>query len=247
MLIEIVSHCYAVQNTHFAGALRYQISSLELYKPKNCDIQLTVCADIDDDLTTRVLQWGRKKTEVSIKIIHLSTPYMTRRSIGRNIAAKDSQADLVWFADVDECFYDGLLSRLCEFSEDGWKSEWNMIYPKMIQISRDHKTGDRYLLPAVESEVLVDINPSDFVDWKYTRAIGGVQIVRGTLARKHGYLDGEEKWLKPREDGIVLGDFSDDCRYRRFCGDREKKVEGVDLPGLYRIRHTRTSYQEPKL
>jgi len=243
MLIEIISHCWAAGNPHFAGALRYQISSLVLHKPKTCDVRLTACLDTFDTKALVAANWGRYHLGIDIRPLMLSRPMMTRRCIGRNIAALESKADLIWFSDVDQVYYKGLLDRLADLP---WDDDWQMIFPREIQIHRDHRLGDSRLLSAATSTDLIDIDPIEFVPHHYNRAIGGVQIVRGDFAREHGYLDGHPKWGQPRADGLVLGDFIDDRQYRGFVA-RHGRIVGVDLSGLYRLRHTRTSYQEPKI
>jgi len=168
--------------------------------------------------------------------IQVETRYLGRRSIGRNIAAKHSTADIVWFSDVDQVYYKGCLDRLAELK---WAEDTSMVFPKEIMIHRDWETGDQ-AAAVVASPRLVDIDPAEFIPKRYGRAIGGVQIVRGDFARCFGYLPDSEKYQKP-VDGM-FGDFRDDIVYRSFC-KRKAKMRGVDLPGMFRIRHTQTTYQ----
>ena len=81
---------------------------------------------------------------------------------------------------------------------------------------------------------VVDIDPTEFVEKRYGRAIGGVQIVRGDFARKYGYLHDVAKYQQPVEH--PFGDFRDDIAYRDFVRSFGRIV-GIDLPGMYRLRH----------
>ena len=262
--IEIVSHCYSEELPHYADALAYQLSSFVLHRPKECRVTATVCYCPEDERTLRVLDWFRLLPErqalhplhkVGFCTIIMPKDRLGRRSIGRNVAAKSSYADIVWFADVDQVYLDGCLDRLATME---WpmipvvgEKEWQpvaMIFPKTIKIHRDWATGDVVAQTMGGVPRLLPIDQSLFVDKRYNRAIGGVQIVRGDFARRHGYL-GEEivgnSWVNsPRADGRMFGDFKDDLEYRRFCRDRGGIV-GVDLLGLHRLRHSTTSYQAP--
>jgi len=241
MLIEIVSHCWAKDLPQYAQALVYQASSLILHKPERVDAMLTMCFCMEDLDTQKALDWaGRelKRAGVDWTFLSLHRSEIGRRSIGRNIAAKAAVGDVVWFADVDQVFRDGVLDRLGEME---WPENATMIYPRKIKIHRDHATGDsRTSSVDLDRIELVDADPSEFVPKRYNRAIGGVQIVRGDFAREHGYLDGDEKWQTPTDE--PFGDFRDDIAYRNYCL-QHGRIVGVDLPGMHRIRHTRTTYQ----
>jgi len=120
-----------------------------------------------------------------------------------------------------------------------WPAGATMIYPETIRIHRDHKTGDA-ATNQVQKVELHHVNTADFILKHYDRAIGGVQIVRGEFARAHGYLGTDAKYQKAAKK--ILGDFRDDIAYRNFCRSKGKIVP-VSLPGVYRIRHSQTSYQ----
>jgi hypothetical protein len=151
-----------------------------------------------------------------------------RRSFGRNQAALATTADWVWFADVDMCFrgncLDELASHPCGQSAP-------LVYPRMIRISHSHEAGESALDRVASGPALIDIDPTEFVPWRYDRAIGGVQIVLGDVARSRGYCNGRRRLLKVPSS---FGGFSDDIAFRRSLG-----TEGtpIDLDGVYRIRH----------
>lgn len=238
MLIDIVTHCYAVEYPHFADLLAYQVSSLFLCPPK-CDAKLVACFCLEDKKTVDVLNWA--SYWLPVYRIPLSPQALGRRCIGRNRAAKETEADLVWFTDCDHTFQEGCLDRLASLDwpiAEGVPA--SMVFPKTIKIHQDYATGDQAAEKVGGKPHLVSVDKSRFVDKHYNRAIGGVQIVRGDFARKHGYLDGDSKWQKPADK--PFGDFKDDVAYRGFC-KQHGHIVGVDLPGVYRMRHSTTSYQ----
>jgi hypothetical protein len=239
-LVEVVSHCWAKELPQYAQALVYQASSLVLHKPK-VQVCLSVCYCKEDENAMKALKWVVPllyEARISVTLQPLERNQIGRRSIGRNAAAKNCIGDVVWFADVDQVFRDGIFDRLIEME---WPEDAAMVHPEVIKIHKDHVIGDRRM-QAVNANDLepIDVDPSEFVEKRYNRAIGGVQIVRGDFAREHGYLDGVDKWQKPTD--VPFGDFRDDIAYRKFCLGHGKIV-GVDLPGMFRMRHTATTYQ----
>lgn len=238
--LHIVTHCYSAELPQYAMALRYQLSSLVLHPPKVRTL-VEVCCVEEDSETMDVIDWFTCNTNLYLCISRLTLPQISRRSIGRNLAALRSHAELIWFTDVDHVFGEGCIDSL-------WR-EWesmpyfvSMIYPKSIQINKTHALGDWYLSSSAQAE-LVDINPGDFTDKFYDRAIGGVQIVPGSLARQYGYLNHEPQYQTPLEK--PFSSFQDDVVYRRWCGTKGPVV-AVNIEGLRRIRHSRTTYQPDK-
>ncbi len=241
-LVEIVSHCYAQELPHYADLLAYQLGSLLIHQPNSCDVRATICYVCTDKRTIDVLTFFQRNTMLSIKMILLrDVNELGRRCIGRNIAAKTSIADYVWFSDVDQVYREGVLDRLVSLPWPETDRPASMIFPRLIKISSDHATGDRTIGEMRERLSLRDIDPSTFIDKPYHKAIGGVQIVRGDFAREHGYLDGQAHWQTPRTDGKPFRDFKDDLQYRKLC-NRLGPIVPVDLPGVYRIRHSTTTH-----
>ncbi len=240
MNINIVAHCWSVDLPFYSRALTYMLSSLVLHEPKECQVTATICCCPEDDQTIKVIRHFRDEWNLNTKAIILPREELTRRSIGRNIATKCNTDDIMWFADVDQVYRDGILDRLATME---WPDGTVMIHPREIMIHRDHATGDRAAELVAEGPRLIDIAADEFVPKRYKKAIGGVQIVQGDFARKHGYLDGYSKWQRP-----FSGPGFDKCRcdlpYRRFCRDFGKVV-GVDLKGMYRLRHTVAGHGRP--
>lgn len=235
MQIEVISHCFAKQYPHYADALVYQLSSLILDKPTTCDVRATICYDGSDKRTSAVLGYFADKLDLVALAMPISN--LGRRAIGRNLAALGSSGDIVWFADCDQVYRDGILDRLAGLD---WPDGATMIWPRRIHIHRDHATGDEALRRVSGVSQLIDVEASEFVPKSYSRAIGGVQIVRGDFAREHGYLDGHSKYQRP-----IRGDSFVQCHcdrpYRQFCS-KHGDIRRVDLPGMYRIRHSESAH-----
>jgi hypothetical protein len=242
--IELVTHCWAEHYPLFAGALCHQLSSLVINKPKNADVCITICLTASDRAVVDVIRHFNSLGEPKIKVLPLPLESLGRRSIGRNSAALHTSADIVWFTDVDHFFGPNCLDSLADYFTK-WPKDAKMIFPRSIKIHKDWETGDKALRSALKDIRVININKDDFVDKQYHRAIGGVQIVQGDFAREHGYLNGNRKWLKPRQDGLPFNDFKDDVIYRNFAKSFENflKIERIELEGLYRLRHTETTYQ----
>lgn len=238
MLIEIISHCWAAELPHFADALRYQLSSVVLHAPKNCHVLVTVCYCPEDTATLDAIGWFAGQRRDLINPVPLTKQQLGRRAIGRNIAALATKADRVWFADVDQVFYDGCLDRLAALE---WPVGASMIFPRCIKIHCDHTTGDETLAKARSTSRMVDVDPRQFIDKRYNRAIGGVQILQGDFVREHGYLKDSKKWQRLRKDNRMFNDFHDDMAYRRYC-EGFGNIQSVKLDGMFRLRHTQKTH-----
>ena len=238
-IVEIVSHCYSIEHPHYAAFLRYQLASLMSHHWKECQPMATVCWCPRDWATEAVI--AEFEDIMPLKLYPMDLSDLGRRCIGRNMAALKSDATIVWFADVDQVYRDGVLDRLATMK---WPDGASMVFPQDIQISKDHETGDTYAARAMLGQEWYPKRPwrnDDFIPKHYNRAIGGVQIVQGDFARKHGYLNGHRKWQTPRTDGKPFKDFVDDRAYRGVCV-KHGPIVPIDLPGMYRLRHSTTTH-----
>ena len=80
---------------------------------------------------------------------------------------------------------------------------------------------------------IYSIHPPDFTPETNIRAIGGIQLYRGSVARERGYLPDHPKWQRPARKWE-----------RTFCDSffrRELGTRGVpvDVVNLYRLRHSK--------
>lgn len=230
-MIEIVSHCWAVQLPHYAYALNYQLESLRQAYQQGIEVVSTVCYSVKDYRTLSVLNYYLENTTLPLRMIPLTPGRLGRRAIGRDVAARHTHSDVIWFSDVDQVYPVTTLQQLADLK---WDPEVLMVYPKEIRICRDHSTGDR-ILEQGRNMPPPPIDCNLFVPKRYGRAIGGVQIVRGDTARACGYLGHDPRWMQPTK-----GDFVSckcDLAYRsqiRSLG----KIQGIDLPGVLRLRHS---------
>ncbi len=242
MSIHIVTHAYAGDLPQYAVFLRAQLSSLILYKPKT-PVSITVCVTADDEKVVKVLADLSIHFGNSLDICWLPKEQLFRRSIGRNIVALQTHQHLLWATDVDHVFGDGCLDEL----QDTWNwfppdKKPVMVWPNQIQIQMVHELGDRYVEKHLESTGLIDINPKEFELKTYNRSIGGIQIINGQFCRKHGYLNGSKRWQRPVSPVRPFPSFADDVRFRAFCAS-QGEVEAISVKNLYRLRHSKTTYQ----
>ena len=243
MLIELVSHIYAEKLPRFAEFLRYQASSLLLHKPK-CDVQLTVCYTSEDHYTVNAIEWIRSKLVpgVSLNLIPMIPAKLFRRSIGRNIAALATKADITWFADIDHCFYEGCLDSLADLQ---WPRRTSLVYPQNIMIQNSWKLGDETADRSKGNGNLLELCADDFHFKKLHKAIGGVQIVQGNMAREKGYLNGRRQYQSLRNPVVPWPDFEDDIVFRMHMKSLGR-LRRISIPNMFRMRHTQTSYQKDK-
>lgn len=235
--IEIVTHCWAERDWRYAAALRYQLSSLALHLPTRCEVRVVVCYRHGDSLVEDTINHFNKHLILS-SLGYVSTAWVGRRSIGRNLAAKITEADVVWFADCDYCFGEGALDYLADFP---WNGGETIVYPGSVKISPTHEIGDTMLRSAMVLGIVVGIGEE--VDCRvelYKRAIGGCQIVEGDFARQHGYLD-NTKWQKPTNRPFGNKGHGthtpEDVAYRQFC-QQHGLMRSLDIPNVFRIRHS---------
>ena len=229
--LEVIVHCVADQIPAFASMLTAELSSLVLYPPK-CQYKITVVTSPKDELTLRVAEaFSSRLPDGTIKTLEIEPPAIYRRAIGRNIAAKRSNADVVYFADADYLWLDGCLDAVANIVFDAAK----MVYPREAMIHRSHEAGDVEIDRVVPGDVFTP-DLSIFEPWRIHKAIGGLQIVPGDVARQ-GYLDGTA-WT----DVVAFKHFENthcDKHFRRACGG----ATGIDLPGFWRFRHSESAFQ----
>jgi hypothetical protein len=224
MQVEIVTHCW-----NYSRLLTYQLSSLLLYPPK-VETLVTVFAAKGDQDTINVVE-GFRKLGVNARLWILPKPNLLNRAIGRNLAAQDTEAGVVWFTDADYLFRTGALDALA--SGVGKK----LYRPRSVEIHFNHATGDDYIDRITEIKPY-DVDPKDFEKQRLSRAIGGVQIVSGDTARRYGYLPASESHQAEYHEKHFKQSRSD----RAYRNELQEK--GVDtsgkllIPGVYRIRHS---------
>lgn len=226
--LEIVSHCW-----QYASMLVYQLSSLVLFPPTNCSVTMTVYYGKEDAATVALLEHfaAIQVPNVIWNWQCLPPQALFRRAIGRNLAARQTRADWVWFTDCDLLFREGCLDGLATALQGRRDA---LVYP-----AREYCTG---LLPhdaAILQPALAALSPGQVLDvdaglfsvFPRSRATGPLQITHGDIARAVGYCESlsyyqrpSATWCKAYED-------------RAFRWLLRSQGVPLDVPGVYRIRH----------
>ena len=163
-----------------------------------------------------------------VRVIPMSNEELFRRAIGRNYAALRTEADVVWFTDADYCFGEGCLDSIHDLMD----ADSGLCIPETVKINVDHATGNA----AIERErenPLPQIVESEFKTRKEKKAIGGIQIIGGNLARKIGYLKGT-RWVEPVDASKGFRSCKCDKVWRSH-----NNLSATRLPirNVYRMRH----------
>lgn len=223
--LEVVSHCWK-----YAHMLVYQLSSLVLYPPQNCTVTMTVYYGQEDTETVALLTFfgALNVPNVIWNWQCLPPQALFRRAIGRNLAARQSKADWVWFTDCDLLFRAGCFDALAAALQ-GRRDV--LVYP-----AREYCTallpGDAAILrPDMSQPCVLDVDADLFTVFPRSRATGPLQITHGDVARAVGYCDSlpyyqrpSATWCKAYED-------------RAFRWLLRSQGVPLDVPGVYRIRH----------
>ena len=228
MKLEIVSHCW-----HYSRPLIFQLSSLHLFPPAELSVIMTVLYCEDDSNTVEVLRYFSRlspPSRVTLRPWALPSDRITRRMIGRNLAALATEADWVWFTDCDYTFRAGCLDSIGRWSP---AADGRLFFPGSAHLSKSHAEGDSELSRVTQEASLVDVDPTKYVPKRFHRAIGGIQIVTGQVARRIGYCRHSRLLDVPSPSWAHN---HDDIWFRRSLGTGGVSM---DVPGLYRIRHSR--------
>lgn len=223
--LEIVSHCW-----NYANMLLYQLSSLVQFPPTKMRVTMTVFYN-EADTETQALLAHFSSIEVpgvTWNWQQLPTQALFRRAIGRNLAAKQSQADWIWFTDCDLLFREGCLDALNEALQGRQNA---LVYPREEFCTGLLPADHELLKPDLEHIEVRDIDSTLFRKFEKSRATGPLQITHGDVARAVGYCEAltyyqrpSHTWCKAYED-------------RAFRWLLRTQGEPLDVPGVYRIRH----------
>lgn len=233
--IELVIHCW-----QFSRALQYLLESLFRHPPQTeTHVMATVCYSDEDDRTRTLLfqadtRMNRTPEGLYIQPWPMLLGELLNRSIGRNERALGTDADLVWFMDCDYWLGEGCLDSLADVAVDPRESDYSpLYYPQTVLISKDHATGDAYT-DRIAWGGPVEIDPTDFIPKREKKAIGGIQIVPGDVARVVGYAAAHPRYLKPVTNGKWQTTHGD-VVLRKVLGTNGKPI---DMPNCYRIRQS---------
>ena len=172
---------------------------------------------------------------MQIKNVHwnwqaLPRPQLFRRGIGRNIAARETQADWIWFTDADIIFHENCLDTLADLLQgrgDG------LVHPRIGLGTSLLAEDDEILEKGREGPNLLDMPLDQFHPYGGPRpkAKGPHQITHGDIARACGYCDAiayyqtpAARWMKTYEDRA----------FRWLIGTHGTPLE---IPNVCQIRH----------
>lgn len=223
--LEIVSHCW-----RYEQLLAYQLSSLALYPPTRLAVTMTVFHAAEDQGTARLLAafGARRVPNVSWNWRALDRGRLFRRGIGRNLAARATACDWVWFTDCDLLFHAGCLDALADALQGRRDA---LVFPREEAVSAMLEAGDPLLVRGRDGPMPADIDPARFVREARDRATGPLQIAHGDVARACGYCEQLRVYQKPSP---VWTKCTEDRAFRWLI--RSQGVP-IDVPGVFRIRH----------
>ncbi len=225
--LEIVCHCW--QYGHF---LTYQLSSLVKHHSDKLDITMSVFYVDGDESVQRVLDFFQDidVPGVAWNWRMLPKEQLFRRSIGRNLAAKSTTADWIWFTDCDILFHENCLDTLA----DELQGRDDVLTFPRIGLGTSLMEDDADVLnqgrdgPAIREIPLEDFYP---YGGPRSKAKGPYQIMHGDVARACGYCEDIGLYQKPSE------------RWRKTFEDRAfrwligSQGTALDVPGACQIRH----------
>lgn len=223
--LEIVSHCW-----NYAHMQVYQLSSLVLFPPKNLTVTMTVFYGEEDRKTLELLEFfaSQQVPGVIWNWQPLPRQALFRRAIGRNLAARQTSADWVWFTDCDVLFRDNCLDALAEALQG---RNDVLVYPAAEYCTGLLSPDAPILQPEMSPLQVLDVDAGLFTRFPRDRATGPLQITHGDVARAVGYCDSlpyyqqpSNTWCKAYED-------------RAFRWLLRTQGTALDVPGVYRIRH----------
>ena len=227
LTLELVSHCW--RYSHF---LTYQLSSLVRNPTSKFDITMTVFYAEEDEAVKAVLDYfGAMQLEgITWNWQPLPKEKLFRRSNGRNIAAKATKADWIWFTDCDILFHERCLDTLADELQG---RDDSLVFP-VIGLGTSLLPDDDPILEAGrKGPSLLEIPIGDFTPYggERDKAKGPHQITHGDIARACGYCPSiglyqspAERWRKTYEDRA----------FRWLIGTHGTPL---DIPNVCQIRH----------
>lgn len=222
--IEIVSHCWG-----YSRLLAYQLTSLIDNPIKDARVRMTVYYGEEDTSTVQLLDFVAQHDVDNVTWNWQAMPkeQLFRRAIGRNIAAKATDADWIWFTDCDMTFQHNCLDSLNTALQGRQDA---LVYPRIESKTDAYTEGDDSP-NALEAPELLRADTEAFVPHSITRATGPLQITHGDVARAVGYCadvpfyqQPQERWQKTYEDRM----------FRWLLGT---PGVAIDVDGVCRVQH----------
>jgi len=225
--LELVSHCW--RYSHF---LTYQLSSLVNHPTSKLDIRMTVFHADEDQPVRSVLEFfgAMDVPGITWNWQPLPREQLFRRSIGRNLAAKATRADWIWFTDCDILFHENCLDTLADRLQG---RDDSLVFPRFGLGTSLLPEDDPILEAGRQGPAVLDIPLERFTPYggERDKAKGPHQITHGDIARACGYCESialyqtpAERWRKTYEDRA----------FRWLIGTHGT---ALDIPNVCQIRH----------
>jgi len=235
--VEIVSHCW-----RYSHLLRFQLSSILLYPPQHTQLTLTIISSPEDQETGELLSFYASKPvrNVTWNFVSVDKSQLFRRAIGRNLRAKSTQADWIFFSDCDQMFYHDAIDQLGTALQGRQEP---LLFPRIVKRSLRVHSVDEVLRTDVPSSSrwIVEADAKYFDPSVHDKAVGGTQIVHGDVARQIGYCEAipfyqqpVTTWRKTYEDRV----------FRWLLGTHGM---AIDVPHIYRIEHHQKGRYENRI
>lgn len=221
--LEIVSHCW-----QYSQFLSHQLASIVRFPPTSCHLTYTLFYSMEDKETvTLVKEYEAKKLQqVKWNFVAIETPRLLRRAIGRNQAAKRTDADWIWFTDCDVLFLDSCLESL---NQELQNRNDILVFPQEVKatclLASDHEVLQQ------SADSAQSIESTEFKLRSYKKATGPIQIVHGDVARESGYCDSLKVYQQPKERWVKT---YEDRAFRWLLGTHGTPIQ---LDNLFLIRH----------
>ncbi|WP_077530199.1 glycosyltransferase family A protein [Vreelandella utahensis] len=222
--LEVVSHCW-----QYSNMLAYQLSSFVNYPPTRLKLIVTVFYCAEDEGTSALLNFIEKHDVENVTWNWQALPkeQLFRRGIGRNRAAKSTQADWVWFTDCDIIFHQNCMDSLA----DELQGRRDVLLFPREERTTPMLARDDVMLKAGSKPQLVDIEAANFTRFSRDRAKGAFQIVHGDVARAIGYCGGISIYQTPAEHWCKC---YEDRAFRWLVGTQGTPI---NVDGVYQVRH----------
>lgn len=223
--IEIVSHCW-----QYSHMLAYQLWSLVEHTPLQQPVTMTVYFSREDTATEALLDFFARKNIPNLSWNWQSLPscYLFRRAIGRNLSAKNTRADWIWFTDCDLVFGQDCLNALGRTLAGRCHP---LVYPA-LEYRSTPLPEHHPLLDKTRSLLLPQRLPyALFKATAISRATGPLQIVHGEAARACGYCAQVYLYQKPARHWCKA---NEDRVFRQILGTQGTPV---DFGPVYRLQH----------
>ena len=259
MNISVATHCWK-----YSRLLAYHLSGYILYPPRACEVSVDVYASRQDPGTQKVLAdmapLFQAIPNVCLRPHFMETHKLLFRGLWRHHHAQITDADVVWFLDVDHIIHGKALDHIAGFV--GEHPDNNLFWPANHYRTATHKHGDK-LIQQVDLDqpekypLKIDYNLVPWQAGMYGSAVGGVQIIRASSLKEKGYLPKFWLWRLhkrsrqmrrqiKRGGPMAWARCHEDVPGRKQVGQKAMKIYSRKMGrGITRIRHSVAGRDDP--